>query len=65
MRLHDTVLYNSLYRADNQLFVNQHTYGLPAAHSPVFCFRASDAGDMPMAYLESYEKVWASAQPVR
>jgi hypothetical protein len=23
------VLYNSIYRADNQLLVNQHTYGTP------------------------------------
>lgn len=65
IRLHDTVLYNSLYRADGRLFVNQHAYGLPAAHAPVFCFRAFDAGDMPTAYLESYEKVWASTQSVR
>ena len=27
IRLHRTVLYNSIYRADNQLLVNQHTYG--------------------------------------
>ena len=35
--LHRTVLYNSIYRADDQLLVNQHTYGIPAAQAPVFC----------------------------
>ena len=40
IRLHETVLYNSLYLADHRLFVNQHSYGVPAAHAPVFCFRA-------------------------
>ena len=37
IRLHRTVLYNSIYRADDQLMVNQHTYGIPAAQAPVFC----------------------------
>jgi hypothetical protein len=54
--LHNTVLYNSLYQADDQLMVNQHTYSLPAAHSPVFRLRASQAGDMPAAYIDSFEK---------
>jgi hypothetical protein len=62
VRFHKTVLYNSIYRADGQLFVNQHAYGIPAAHSPVFCFRESKDGDMVTAYLESFEKAWASAK---
>jgi transcriptional regulator with XRE-family HTH domain len=61
IRLHDTVLYNSLYRADDQLFVNQHAYGLPAAHAPVFCFRATDSADMLTAYLSSFERIWTAA----
>lgn len=36
IRLHQVVLYNSIYRADDQLLVNQHTYGTPVARSPVF-----------------------------
>jgi hypothetical protein len=28
IRLHQAVLYNSIYRADDQLFVNQHAYGV-------------------------------------
>jgi hypothetical protein len=31
IRLHRTVLYNSIYRADGQFVINQHTYGIPAA----------------------------------
>ena len=33
-RLHRTVLYNSIYRADDQLLVNTHIYGFPAAARP-------------------------------
>jgi transcriptional regulator with XRE-family HTH domain len=60
--LHDTVLYNSLYRVDGQLFVNQHVYGLPAAHTPVFCFRNTQKGDMVSAHLDSFERVWAQSR---
>jgi hypothetical protein len=62
IRLHDTALYNSLYRADNQLMVNQHTYGVPAAHSPVFCYSDTDNADMLTSYFNSFEAVWTAAQ---
>jgi hypothetical protein len=62
IRLHDTVLYNSLYRADDQLMINQHTYGLPAAHSPVFVYRATNNADMLTPYLASFEQVWTGAK---
>jgi hypothetical protein len=61
IRLHDTALYNSLYHVDDQLFVNQHAYGLPAAHSPVFCFHESGDGDMLANYLNGFERVWTKA----
>ena len=52
----------SIYRADGQLFVNQHAYGILASHSPVFRFRESESGDMARPYLESFEMVWAKAK---
>jgi hypothetical protein len=64
IRLHQNVLYNSIYRADGQLFVNQHAYGIPAAHAPVFCFHESESGDIVAAYLASFEKVWATAESI-
>jgi hypothetical protein len=64
IRLHRTVLYNSIYRADDQLLVNQHTYGIPAAQAPVFCLGNTGSGDMAALYLDSFERVWASAAPL-
>ena len=61
IRLHATVLYNSIYRADDQILVNQHVYGFPAAHSPVFTLRMTDGGDMINGYLASFERIWANA----
>ncbi|MFD7159395.1 multiprotein-bridging factor 1 family protein [Kribbella sp. NPDC059898] len=61
LRLHDTVLYNSMYRSDDELLVNQHAYGIPAAQSPVYHYRHSDASEMFDSYVASFEAVWARA----
>jgi hypothetical protein len=63
IRLHQTVLYNSIYRADGQIFINQHAFGVPVAHAPVFCFRESDGGNMMTTYLDSFERAWGEARP--
>ncbi|GAA5082365.1 transcriptional regulator with XRE-family HTH domain [Thermocatellispora tengchongensis] len=64
IRLHATVLYNSIYRADDQLLVNTHVYGTPAANAPVLHLRKVIGGDMVSTYVESFERVWAQAKPV-
>jgi hypothetical protein len=61
IRLHTTTLYNSLYRADNDLLVNQHAYGIPDDKAPVFHLRKTDADDMFSGYTVSFERAWASA----
>ena len=63
IRLHRTTLYNSLFRADNCLLVNQHVYGIPAASAPVFHLSRSAGGDMFMSYVESFERIWSSSRP--
>jgi transcriptional regulator with XRE-family HTH domain len=61
IRLHRTVLYNSIYRADGELLVNQHSYGIPAAQAPVFCLCDTDGGEMTALYVDSFERVWDSS----
>jgi transcriptional regulator with XRE-family HTH domain len=65
IRLHQTVLYNSIYRADDQLIVNQHTYGILAAHSPAFSLRKTRSGDMFSGYLTSLDRIWTEATQLR
>ena len=65
IRLHQSVLYNSIYHADGQLFVNQHTYGIPASHAPVFWLRETESGDMVTAYRKSFELVWTAAKTIQ
>ncbi|WP_308121164.1 XRE family transcriptional regulator [Paractinoplanes bogorensis] len=60
LRLHDTVLYNSIYRADNDLLINAHVFGRPASHAPVLHLRRHVPEGMAATYLDSFERVWAS-----
>ena len=64
LRLHDTVLYNSLYRADDELLVNTHVYGHPASHAPVFLLRQRSSEGMATTYLDSFERVWATGHEI-
>jgi hypothetical protein len=63
VRLHRTTLYNSIYRADDQLLVNTHIFGAGAPDAPVLHLRRVPTGDMVTMYLDSFEKVWNSATP--
>lgn len=63
IRLHDTVLYNSIYRADDQVLINTHVYGNPASNAPVLHLRRVAGGDMVSTYLNSFDKVWDTATP--
>jgi transcriptional regulator with XRE-family HTH domain len=63
IRLHGTILYNSIYIADEQMLVNTHIYGTMANNAPVFHLRKIPGGDMVSTYRESYERVWNGAKP--
>ena len=63
IRMHRTVLYNSIYRADDQLLVNTHLYGTGAANAPVLHLRRVPGGDLANLYVESFNRVWAGAVP--
>jgi hypothetical protein len=63
IRLHGTILYNSIYIADEQMLVNTHIYGTMANNAPVFHLRKIPGGDMVSTYRESYERVWSGAKP--
>jgi len=62
--MHSTVLYNSIYRADDQILVNTHIYNCPAAQAPVLHLRRVAGGSMVSTYLESFERVWDGATPM-
>jgi hypothetical protein len=63
IRLHGTVLYNSMYRADDDLLVNTHILGYVAACAPVLHLRRISGGNMVATYLDSFERIWDGAEP--
>lgn len=65
IRLHGVILYNSLYRADNEMLVNQHMHGVAASNSPVLYLRSDGTGEMSTDYLRSFESIWATAVTLR
>jgi transcriptional regulator with XRE-family HTH domain len=63
-RLHRTVLYNSIYRADDQVLVNTHVFGMAAAQAPAWHLRKLPGGELASLYIDSFERVWDTATPV-
>lgn len=64
LRQHQTILYNSIYRSDDQLLVNTHIHGVPAAQAPVWRMRRIPGGEIARAYIASFDRVWESAEPI-
>jgi hypothetical protein len=64
VRLHETTLYNSLFRFDENLLVNTHVYGFPAAHNPVMHLRRTQEPGLFDHYMSSFAKVWELGTPV-
>ncbi|MCC3774515.1 helix-turn-helix domain-containing protein [Streptomyces sp. UNOB3_S3] len=65
LRTHRTTLYNSLYRADDEVLVNAHAWGANAYAAPVWHLRRTGDGGMFDTYAESFGAVWATATPVQ
>ncbi|MER7573045.1 helix-turn-helix transcriptional regulator [Streptomyces sp. NPDC126514] len=63
-RLHDTVLYNSIYRADDEMLVNTHVYGIGAYLAPVLHLRKLPGGGLFDTFANSVQQTWEGARPV-
>lgn len=63
-RLHEATLYNSIYRADDEMLVNTHVYGIGAYLAPVLHLRRIPGASLFDTYEKSIDHTWASARPV-
>ncbi len=63
VRQSGATLYSSLLRFDDEVLVNTHFWGNPAAESPVFHFRRSDDHGIAATAIRSFERVWEAGQP--
>ena len=64
IRLHSTVLYNSLYFGDDEMLINQHIHGIAAAYAPMLHLRRQVEEGIFSTYTESFERVWGAATPL-
>lgn len=63
VRTHGEILYNSLYRFDDDLLVNGHAFGALAGQSPVMHLRRQPNGQMWQHYMKSFERTWSAGVP--
>jgi transcriptional regulator with XRE-family HTH domain len=64
LRVHRTTLYNSFYRFDDEMMINQHALGIYGYQAPILHLRDSGAGDLFATYARSLEQGWAEAYPL-
>lgn len=56
--MHGTALYNSIFRYDNQMLVNQHIYGAYGYIAPILHIRRVVEADLFETYMKSFERIW-------
>jgi transcriptional regulator with XRE-family HTH domain len=59
---HETVLYNSILRFDDQMLINPHIYSMPAFRAPVIHLRRVPGGRLFETYAECFERIWATSR---
>lgn len=57
-KVHGTSLYNSIFRYDDQMLVNQHLYGTYGYVAPILHLRKHPSSDLFDTYMRSFELVW-------
>jgi hypothetical protein len=62
VRQSGATLYNSLFRFDEEVLVNSHFWGNPAADSPVYHYRRQSDQGIAATAVRSFERVWEGAQ---
>lgn len=64
IRLHTTILYNSIYRSDATMLVNPHAHGSGAPFNPVIHLQRVPGGRMFDHYQASFDQVWETGKPL-
>ena len=59
--LHRTALYNSIFRFDDEMMINQHIYGTYGYVAPILHLRRTDNGDLFDTYARSFDLAWTES----
>jgi hypothetical protein len=61
--LHRTALYNSIFRFDDQMLLNQHIFGAYGYVAPILHLRRVDGADLFETYAKSFRRIWSESYP--
>jgi hypothetical protein len=64
IRYHSTILYNSLFRGDNGMFVTPHLYGLHGSKALLLHMRRLRDNGVFSSFSAHFTDVWATTTPV-
>ncbi|BAX97341.1 hypothetical protein MSTE_02025 [Mycobacteroides stephanolepidis] len=64
VRTHQTTLYNSIFRVDDDMIINFHVYGSPGRDNPVMIFSRSQEPRLWATFERAFAQVWDDAQPL-
>ena len=65
LRLHDTPMYNSIFRFDDDILVTPHLHGVPGHRSPLLHIRRLPGDSLYEAFASNFDAIWSLATPVR
>ncbi len=64
VRTHETTLYTSIFRVDDQMIINFHIYGSPGRDNPVMIFSQQQEPRLWATFERAFIRVWDDAQPL-
>lgn len=64
MHWHNTPMYCSIFRFDDEMFVTPHLYGRPGWEAPLLHLRRLGPSGIFQVYADHFEAVWATSRPM-
>ena len=64
IRTHQTTLYASMFRVDDDMILNFHIYGSPGRNNPVMVFARADEPRLWATFDQAFNRVWDNAKPL-
>src|SRR5271166_2769833 len=64
IRKHQTTLYTSMFRVDDDMIVNFHVYGSPGRNNPVMVFAKADQPRLWATFDQAFNRIWDNAKPL-
>jgi len=64
LRFHQTRMYNSIFRGDDEMFVTPHLYALKGYRAPLIHIRRASDDGMFDGFMDHFERIWSVSEPI-